>query len=287
MLARWDAEAVGERLVAYEHEGLTFDVSDRGPKDGRVVVALHGFPQTSRSWDQVTPYLTSAGCRVLAPDQRGYSPRARPRPVSAYAIPALVDDVLALADAAGAERFDLLGHDWGGGVAWALAAWHPDRVRTLTVASTPHPQALVAAMRHGQALRSWYMGLFQVPGLPERLLGNATLSAPLIAWMRTPHADSVHALLSDRDAARATLAWYRAAARTILGRRDAPVPAVRVPTTYVWSDGDPALGRWAAEHTREWVDADYRFVVLEGVSHWIPDERPEELAALVLERLAG
>ena len=276
-----------DRLVAYEHDGLRFDVRDTGPEDGRVVVALHGFPQTSAAWGPVAAHLAEAGCRVLAPDQRGYSPRARPPAVAAYAMPHLVGDVLALADAAGAERFDLLGHDWGGAVAWALAAGHPDRVRTLTVASTPHPGALMAAMPHGQALRSWYMAAFQVPGLPERLLGHPRSGARLLASMGTPHADRVQSFLADRSAARGALAWYRAFFRGVLRRGSKPVGVVRVPTTYVWSDADPALGRWAAEHTEGWVDGTYRFVVLPGVSHWIPDERPDELARLVLERVAG
>jgi pimeloyl-ACP methyl ester carboxylesterase len=197
-----------------------------------------------------------------------------------------VDDVLALADAAGAERFDLLGHDWGGAVAWALAAGHPDRVRTLTVASTPHPRALAAAMPHGQALRSWYMGAFQLPWLPERLLGDPRRGTALLTAMGTPHPAEVRAFLSDPGAARGALAWYRAFFRDALRRGSVPVGPVTVPTTYVWSDGDPALGRWAAEHTARWVHADYRFVVLEGVSHWIPDEAPEELARLALERMA-
>ncbi|MGI3784074.1 MAG: alpha/beta fold hydrolase [Janthinobacterium lividum] len=276
---------MGPRLDTYEHDGLIFDVRDRGPEDGRVVVALHGFPQTSASWGPVMEHLTAAGVRVLAPDQRGYSCGARPEGVSAYALPLLVGDVLALADAAGVERFDVLGHDWGGAVAWALAAWHPDRVRTLTVASTPHPRALVAAMPRGQALRSWYMGMFQLPGLPELLLGHPRLAGPVLASMRVPHAGQVQAFLADRSAARGALAWYRAFFRTIGRRGSVAVGVVRVPTTYVWSDGDAALGRWAAEHTGEWVDADYRFVVLGGVSHWVPDERPAELARLVLDRL--
>lgn len=271
-------------LVAYEHDGLTFDVTDTGPADGAVVVALHGFPQTSASWGPVAARLAQAGRRVLAPDQRGYSPRARPREVSAYALPALVGDVLALLDAAEVDRADVLGHDWGGGVAWALAAWHPDRVRTLTVASTPHPRALVAAMPHGQALRSWYMGAFQLPLLPELALGRPRFVRPLLASMPPAEAERSRALLADRDAARATLQWYRAAVRSMLGRGEAP-GTVRVPTTYVWSDRDPALGRWAAQNTWRWVGADYRFVVLPGVSHWIPDERPDELARLALERM--
>ena len=273
-------------LTSYVHDGLTFDVRDTGPQDGPVVVALHGFPQRSESWDAVAVRLAEAGRRVLAPDQRGYSPGARPSSVAAYALPALVGDVLALLDAAGVDRADVLGHDWGGGVAWALAAAHPDRVRTLTVASTPHPRALVAAMPHGQALRSWYMGAFQLPVLPELVLQQPRLSGRLLAGMQTPHPERVQAFFAERGAATATVNWYRAAARTILGRSDPP-GAVTVPTTYVWSDQDPALGRWAAEHTGEWVQAEYRFVVLEGVSHWIPAERPEALARLALERMTS
>jgi len=276
---------VGERLTGYTHDGLRFDVRDAGPLDGPTLVALHGFPQTSASWHAVTPPLTAAGLRVLAPDQRGYSPGARPREVSAYALPVLVDDVLALADAAGAERVDLLGHDWGGAVAWAVAARHPERVRTLTVVSTPHPAALVAALPHGQALRSWYMAAFQLPWLPERVLGGPRSGRRLLEAMSTPRPDEVQAFLADRGAARGALAWYRAAFRSGLRGGGEPIGVVRVPTTYVWSDADPALGRWAAEHTGERVDADYRFVVLEGVSHWVPEERPAELAALVLDRV--
>ncbi|GAB2590150.1 alpha/beta fold hydrolase [Microlunatus antarcticus] len=278
---------MGERLETYGHDGLTFDVRDSGPEGGAVVIALHGFPQTSASWGPVTQHLTAAGVRVLAPDQRGYSRGARPYAVSAYALRSLVGDVLALADAAGAERFDLLGHDWGGAVAWAVAAAHPDRVRTLTVASTPHPRALVAAMLHGQALRSWYIGAFQLPVLPELLLGSPRVAGPLLARMRTPDPAAVLALLADRSTARALLNWYRAAWRPLLGRTATPFPRVRVPTTYVWGALDPALGRWAAEHTGLCVEADYRFVVLEDAGHWIPDERPAELARLVLERLGG
>ena len=277
-------ERFGGRLVAYRHAGLTFDVRDSGPLDGPVVVALHGFPQTSASWAAVTPHLTAAGRRVLAPDQRGYSPRARPAGVEPYALPHLVGDVLALLDAAGVEQADLLAHDWGGGVAWALAADHPDRVRTLTVASTPHPRALLEAMPHGQALRSWYMGLFQLPALPERLLGRPAVVRRLLGAPGSARTAASEAFLADRDAARASLGWYRAAARSVAGRGVPPGP-VRVPTTYVWSDRDVALGRWAAERTGRWVEADYRFVVLDGVSHWIPDERPDELARHALERM--
>lgn len=276
---------MSEPLTRYDHAGFRFDVLDAGPRDGPVVIALHGFPQTATSWRHVSPRLTAYGRRVLAPDQRGYSSGARPQSVSGYRLDTLAGDVLALADAAGADRFDVLGHDWGGAVAWYLASRHADRIRTATIASTPHPRAWRAALPHGQALRSWYMGLFQLPRLPEWLLraGGGTVARRMLAGMDTPDQDAVLSLLSDPATARATLNWYRAAFRP-----GAPGPGrVPVPTTFVWSDRDPALGRYAAEATAGWVDGDYRFVVLTGVSHWIPEERPEDLARLALDRMTS
>src|SRR5688500_15827943 len=150
---------------------MTFDVVDGGPRDGEPVVLLHGFPQDATAWKLVSPALHQAGLRTLAPDQRGYSPRARPRGRRHYRLREITDDVLALLDAARLRSAHVVGHDWGGMVAWALGAWHPDRVRTLTALSVPHPRAMTKAMvTSDQALRSYYMGLFQLPLLPERLL---------------------------------------------------------------------------------------------------------------------
>lgn len=276
--------AVTTRLTSFTSEGFTFDVVDVGPLDGPVVIALHGFPQTSASWSSVWPGLTEAGFRVLAPDQRGYSPGARAQAVASYGMDHLCADVLALADAAGAEQFHLLGHDWGAAVGWTLAGARPDRVETLTAVSVPHPAAFVQALAGTQLLRSWYMVVFQLPWLPElvfRARGGAVLRALLrMSGSRNP--EPAVALLSDPQTATGALNWYRGAR----------VPSVlrpgrtRIPTLYVWSDGDTALGRRAAVDTERFVHGPYRFVVLAGASHWIPEERPAELTELVLEHLA-
>src|SRR5690349_17488584 len=143
---------------------LVFDVTDSGPPDGEVVVLLHGYPENRTSWSAMTPLLTAEGYRVLAPDQRGYSPTARPRRRRDYRASELVADTLALVDASGAERVHVVGHDWGGAVAWAFAAAHPERVQTVTSLTTPHPRAMQAAMlRSAQLLKSWYMLMFQLP----------------------------------------------------------------------------------------------------------------------------
>lgn len=160
-------------MERYRHEALTFDVTDSGPAEGRIVIALHGFPEDRQCWAQLSRSLSDAGFRTLAPDQRGYSPGARPSARRSYRVSMLAGDVLALADQAGADSFDLVGHDWGAIVAWHLAARHPDRVRSLTALSVPHPRAFVSALSaSSQALHSWYMVLFQIPWLPERVLSQ-------------------------------------------------------------------------------------------------------------------
>jgi pimeloyl-ACP methyl ester carboxylesterase len=275
------------RLTTFERAGLHFDVSDRGPLDGEVLVLLHGFPQDHRSWNAVVPGLHEAGLRTLAPDQRGYSPGARVRGAGQYRWRHLVDDVLALLDAAEAERAHVVGHDWGGFVAWALAADRPDRVSTLTALSTPHPAAMTRAMLRGQALRSWYMGLFQVPGLAEWLLRPGSP-----AWGATmrglPHQAAAHCadLMSEPDALRAGLDWYRALPRELVSP-SVHVGRVGVPTLYVWGTRDPALGRAAALATADYVTGPYRFEAVVGAGHWLPDTRADRVASLVAEHVSS
>ena len=263
-------------------DGLTFDVRDAGPSDGEPVVLLHGFPQDSTAWDRVAPALHQHGMRTLAPDQRGYSPMARPRGRSQYRLRETTADVLALLDAAGLGSAHVVGHDWGAAVAWALAAWHPERVRTMTALSVPHPAAMARAMvTSDQALRSYYMGLFQLPAVPEALI-LARGAAPLRRLLtRGGLPDDAVARYVERmrepGALTGALGWYRALP---WNGRD-PVGRVRVPTLHVWSTGDAFLGRAATEATARFVEAPYRLEVLEGVNHWIPELAPDVVADLV------
>jgi pimeloyl-ACP methyl ester carboxylesterase len=270
------------RVQSFRRDGMVFDVRDGGPADGEPVVLLHGFPQDSSAFDLMSPALHSAGLRTLAPDQRGYCPSARPRGRSAYRLRAAVDDVLALLYDAGLTGAHVVGHDWGGAVAWALAAWHPDRVRTLTALSTPHPAAMTSAMLHSdQALRSSYMALFQLPLLPERLLlaGNGAALRRSLRHGGLPEdaVDRYVARMLEPGALTAALNWYRALP---FGLRE-PVGNVRVPTLHVWSTGDAFLGRAATEATADHVDGPYRLEVLEDVPHWIPELAAERTAELV------
>jgi pimeloyl-ACP methyl ester carboxylesterase len=190
--------------------------------------------------------------------------------------------VLALLDAAGLDTAHVVGHDWGGIVAWGLGAWHPDRVRTLTALSVPHPAAMAKAMvTSDQGLRSYYMGLFQLPVLPERLLlaGNGAVLRRMLRSGGLDEALVDHYVrrMQEPGALSAALGWYRALP---WAGRD-PVGEVRVPTLHVWSTGDAFLGRAATEATERFVDAPYRLEVLEGVPHWIPELAADRVAELV------
>ncbi|MGW6378304.1 alpha/beta fold hydrolase [Rhodococcus sp. NPDC055112] len=278
---------MSERIVSFIRDGLSFDVRDAGPVDGAPVVLLHGFPQDSRSWDRLVPLLHRRGFRTLAPDLRGCSVGARPRSRWAYRSPELERDVLALVEQAGLGQVHLVGHDWGAALAWGFASHHPDHVRTLTALSVPHPAAFFrAVLTSNQIIKSWYMFLFQLPWLPERLFASGDLVRRLFqdSGMSAEIADRDLSPMRDKIRARGGLNWYRAMPLTAPG---AMAGKVRVPTLHVWSDGDTALGRVGAEQSGRYVAAPYAFEVLEGVSHWIPDEAPERLDALLGEHLAA
>lgn len=279
---------MASRIEKYTRDGLTFDVTDVGPEEGRVVIVLHGFPEDRHCWDAVGAALTGAGYRLLAPDQRGYSPGARPKGRRSYAMSELDADVLALADAAGADRFDVVGHDWGGAVAWDLAGRNPDRVRTVTVLSTPHPRAFQASMlRSSQLFHSWYMAFFQIPRIPEagfRARGGRQMEASLRRSGLDPSSASRYAArFAEPGAMTGPVNWYRAVA---FGARS-PTPLVQVPSLYIWSDNDRFLTRKAAELTARYVTGPYRFEVLAGDSHWLPTGAPEKVSGLLLDHLAA
>ncbi|WP_456697206.1 alpha/beta fold hydrolase [Aeromicrobium sp. P5_D10] len=272
------------RISQIRHDGFTFDVIDTGPIDGTPVVLLHGFPQRATSWAAVSERLHTEGMRTYALDQRGYSPGARPKSRFAYRITGLVGDVKALIDEIG-QPVHLVGHDWGSAVAWGVAANHPDSLRTLTAVSVAHPGAFLKSMfSSSQILKSYYMMLFQIPFLPElmlskpggfgeKMLRGAGMDSHMIGTFRRE-------IVAD-GALRGGLGYYRSMflAPGEFGRR------VHVPTTYVWSDRDTALVRRGAELTPQYVSAPYEFEVVEGATHWLPDQNPDELSASIIKRV--
>lgn len=270
----------------------SLDVRESGPAGGPPVLLLHGFPQGADSWDSVAPALNHAGYRTIAPDQRGYSPGARPTGRASYRLADLTSDALAIIADRAAGRAHVVGHDWGAAVAWRLAARFPDAVRSLTAVSVPPAAAYARSLvTTRQILASWYVLAFQVPGLAERFLRadargySPRLSAALRRTGQTRElARRDAARLADPAALTAALNWYRGI--TAPGPRDAD-PPVTVPTLFVWSDGDTALTRQSTELAHRHVTGPYRYAELRGVSHWIPEEAPEQLTELLLAHLAA
>jgi pimeloyl-ACP methyl ester carboxylesterase len=261
----------------------TFDAIAAGPADGRPVLLLHGFPQTAVLWEEQVAALGDQGFRAVAPDTRGYSPGVRPMRADAYGVSELVGDVLAAADALGWNRFDLVGHDWGGAIAWWTAARRPERLHTLTAVSTPHPSALEEAHRtdDDQRRRSQYQRDWRRPETEVRFLADDAALLRSLYQGKVPdhHVDSYVRRLSEPGALSAALNYYRA------DRPDAGVGKIQVPTLYVWGAEDVALGSTAAHATGEWVSGPYSFHALQGIGHWVPDEAPKALTSLIIDHL--
>ena len=267
-----------------EANGLRFETLLAGPEDGEAVILLHGYPQSAASWRETMEWLAGRGYRAIAPNLRGYSPDASPNDASEYSMDKLVADVVGIADSQKAERFHLVGHDWGGALAWSVAGAHPTRLLSLTVLSTPHSAAMLEAMRNStQGLRSSYMAFFRLPRVPEMVFNFAGLRSAGLGLRATGlPAESWH---RDREQLRRVgglhgpLNWYRGAIN-----RNTKLRRIPVPTMYIWGKHDFALGRRAAELTAKYVTGPYRFEEI-NAGHWIIDRNPGVLQRLLGEQL--
>lgn len=271
--------------------GLVFDALVEGPEDGALVLLLHGFAESFHSWDAQVVALAQAGYRAVAPSQRGYSPTARPDPADTanYQFDRLVEDAMNIAAACGStdRRFHLVGHDWGGSIAWGIADKYPERLASLTILSRPHPNAFNRALAlpdGDQQHRSRHHKEFLQPDAASVVLVNDA------EWLRVrweaagvPRAamEKHLAVLGNSEAMEAALAWYRAR-----GAIRSPLGMIGVPTLYIWGDVDDTVGRPAAEGTRDFVSGPYEFAVLPGGGHFTADQMPQQVNALMLAHLA-
>lgn len=268
-----------ERIKVPTRAGV-FDAVAAGPKHGRKVLLLHGFPEFGIEWEAQLRALAGAGYRAVAPDQRGYSAGVRPAGIEHYQLDHLVRDVRGIADALGWGRFDLVGHDWGAAVAWVAAARYGGRVRSLTAVSVPHLGAFSKALREDpdQQERSKYMSFYRQPTpIPEDKL----LSKPLaIPGVPAEHLTEYNARLREPGALTAALDWYRA--NDFTGYPD----RVDVPTLFVASE-DPAVAPSGIGDTKNWVTGPYRLEMVPGGGHFLPEAAAPVVSELLLTHLCG
>ncbi|WP_405493088.1 alpha/beta fold hydrolase [Nocardia sp. NBC_00511] len=271
------------RISAFHRGELVFPVVDSGPIDGDPVLLLHGWPQDSRSWDEVAALLNQAGFRTFAPDLRGTGAGA-PRWRWQYRLDELAADVVSMVEEIGRPTH-VVGHDWGAAAAWAAAITGSDGVRSLSALSVPHPGAFARSiLTSRQGLASWYMYFFQLPVIPE-----LALRTPLFRGMLRQTGQSEEMArrdgnrLRDRAIARGGLHWYRgmlfSSPRLLRGRVTAPV-------LQIWSDADTAVLDTGVKLTDRYVDGPFHLEVLPGVSHWIPEEAPELVTQTLLTHFA-
>jgi pimeloyl-ACP methyl ester carboxylesterase len=261
--------------------GIEYEVSGEGPP----VVLLHGFPDSGRVWRHQVPALVQAGFEVIVPDLRGYGRSDKPTGVEAYRMDLLVGDVLSVMNAAGVERAHLVGHDWGAGVAWAVALMAAERVEQLVAMSVGHP-ATFFADGFEQHEKSWYVLLFQFPGVAEEWL-SAGEWANFRAWIGHPDGDATVAELEASGSLTPALSYYRANMRPeFFVQSGLELPPVQAPTMGVWSSGDPALTEGQMTRSASQVAGPWRYERLDGTGHWMQLEEPDDVNRLLVDFLS-
>jgi pimeloyl-ACP methyl ester carboxylesterase len=286
-------------LAADSPDGLVRIATERGEFRARIagfqqnpeqplVILLHGFPVTSAMWTDLIGPLADAGYRVVAFDQRGYTPGVRPEAISDYAVPQMVADVFAVAEAIGDERFHLVGHDWGAGVGWATVLADQSRVISWTALSIAHPAAFQAALENDpdQQSRSGYFALFQMPTVPETLFGfnDFTVLKGAYSGMSAAKIEEYINVLSEPGALSGALNWYRAMGESAL-MGDAPrTMDVSVPTLFIWGNQDAAVGRRGTELMADYMTGPYDIIELDA-GHWLLSEKPQQSIAPIVRHI--
>ena len=289
------AESIGARSDFRTVNGIRLHTVVAGDEDGPLVVLLHGFPECWYTWRRLLEPLVEAGYRILAPDQRGYNLSEKPQSVRAYRQPILSRDIVELVATENRDVAHVVGHDWGGMVAWDLALRHPELVDRLAIVNAPHPTAFRRQLlsNPSQMRRSWYAYSFQLPWLPERICrydGFRALEAALRGSSEPgTYADEdiehYRRAWSREGAITGMLNWYRASGRY---PADPPREAVDAPTLLAWGTEDTALVTELAIDSYDFCPRDRsRLELFEGTSHWVPHEEPERLTDLLLEHLSA
>ena len=277
-------------IVEKQVNGMTFKCRVAGNPNNEPVILLHGFPETSHMWLPLLERLSENGYYCIAPDQRGYSEKARPTSVKEYEIEKLVSDVVGLADVFGYDKFQLIGHDWGSAIGWGVVAFHPDRVKSWTALSVPHLKAFSDAVRFDkkQKKMSQYMGFFQLRGIPEWLMLRKDRAMLRKNWRESSEGEKQDYLsvIGNKPGLKAALAYYRANYKVLKkGQKMDEYLEVNTPTLLLWGKKDFAIGPVGVEGTAQYMKGYYKRVDIDA-SHWLIQEAFEECAQPILEHVA-
>jgi len=278
------------RTEFVEANGLRFEVDQCGDGD-TLALCLHGFPELAFSWRYQLPMLADAGYTAWAPNLRGYGASSRPLGVENYHIDKLMDDVAALIDASGKTSVVLIAHDWGAIIAWQFAIEKRRPLDKLVICNVPHPGPLLKVLRSGfaQIRKSWYMLFFQIPRLPEFLLGlrgaraigeMLRRSSSNVAMFPPEVTDVYRQNARQPGALTAMLNYYRALLRGRKAVAARGMPVIEVPTLMIWGEDDVALTKASTYGTEQYV-RDFRIRYLPRVSHWVQQEAPEQVNAMI------
>ena len=278
------------RTENIEANGMTFTCRVAGDKStGKPIMLLHGFPETSHMWIELMKKLVAEGYYCVAPNQRGYSPGARPKKPSDYQLKYLVEDVIAIADALGFGQFHLIGHDWGSAVGWGVLALAPQRIKSWTAMSVPHVEAFSEAIRFDkeQKKMSKYITFFQLRGIPEWLLTTGKNKRLRSIWKKCSpeQLEDYLSVLGNKKALKSTLHWYRGNYKRLKkGKGEFTLGDVQHPTLLIWGNKDNAVGRKCIDLTKPYMKGPYTLVELDA-GHWLIQEEYEKVSGEILEHL--
>jgi pimeloyl-ACP methyl ester carboxylesterase len=285
------------KFIRVAANGINFEVATMGSGD-RLALCLHGFPENAYSWRHQMPFLARLGYRVWAPNLRGYGATDSPPEISAYSPRTLVQDVASLIKASNSKETLLVAHDLGAVLAWLLAMEQPQLIDRLVILNVPHPACFAREVRRpAQFFKSWYTLFFQLPWLPELILGRQQGRGASELIRKTSYnlarfpeetLEIYRANAARPGGLRAMLNWYRGFFRSgglkrFFGRN---APIIHIPTLFLWGDQDVALSLRTTRGTEQYV-SDLTFRVLPGVSHWIQQEAPDEVNAMIEAWLLG
>lgn len=269
--------------------GINLNVIEAGPEAGPLVVLLHGFPEFWYGWRKQIEFLASKGFRVLAPDQRGYNLSDKPAYLGAYTLDELAKDIVGLIESTGREKAIVVGHDWGGAVAWWIANKHADKVDKLCILNVPHHAVMNKTLQTNprQLLRSWYIFFFQLPWLPERAIRAGRFKIATRALVQSSRRgtfsetelEKYREAWSQPAAMRSMINWYRAVVQK--KPRPAKSPRIKPPTLLIWGKRDQFLGSSMAQPSVDLCE-NGRLEFIESATHWVQHEEPQRVNELML-----